>query len=301
MGVRLPPGVVEFAILPGALRRTGERQLTTGENVGTILVTTGDLAYGIGLLVATVLLIDALRTRDVALTDSIAIAALPWAVIAASLSVLTRNIDLPETVSPMLSSPVAYLTVFVLTGCCCLVVPTPEEVENSSPTVPKLLEWCGLLLITPIVAVTLAIDGQKLHLVWPAIGLVVSAAMTGILWSYLAARSPVTTTRTGVLGIAVLFGHLLDANTTLIGIDVLGFREQTPLPQSILELASTLPIADSLGVGWLFFLIKLVVAIAIVRILAVAVDTHHRPVLLGVTAVAGLGPGVHNLVLYVVL
>jgi uncharacterized membrane protein len=303
MALQAPVQLSARSALPPPVVRATEPLPTTGQTPWIAQITTGDLAYATGLLVATAFVVDALRSQDVVLTDRIALAALPWAVAAASLSVLTRNVSVPPSVSPLLSSPLAYLTTFVLGGCLCVLLSThaTEDTDPPDSTVPTLLARCGWLFVLPIVAVTLAVDGRQLRLLWPAAGLLVSVLMTGALWGYLSVRVPTVTARTGALGVVVLFGHLLDANTTLIGIDILGFREQTPLPQSILDVAGTLPVADRLGVGWLFLAVKAVIAVAIVHIVAVAVDSHHRPVLLGVTAVAGLGPGVHNLVLYIVL
>jgi uncharacterized membrane protein len=57
-----------------------------------------------------------------------------------------------------------------------------------------------------------------------------------------------------------------------------------------------------LGVGWLFVLVKLLVAAGIVVLLAdlVREDPVEGRLLLGFVAAVGLGPGVHNVLLFVV-
>ncbi|MCO8268932.1 DUF63 family protein, partial [Haloferax sp. AB510] len=106
----------------------------------------------------------------------------------------------------------------------------------------------------------------------------------------------------GSLGLLAIFGHALDALSTAVGIDVLGFGERTPLSRIILEAAAALPTAEVIGVGWLFVLVKLVVAGFVVALLAdyVREDPTEGALLLGLVAAVGLGPGVHNLLLFAI-
>nr|NIS28553.1 DUF63 domain-containing protein [Actinomycetota bacterium]NIU64024.1 DUF63 domain-containing protein [Actinomycetota bacterium]NIW25823.1 DUF63 domain-containing protein [Actinomycetota bacterium]NIX20692.1 DUF63 domain-containing protein [Actinomycetota bacterium] len=64
--------------------------------------------------------------------------------------------------------------------------------------------------------------------------------------------------------------------------------------------AGALPTAELLGVGWLFVAVKLGVAGAVVWLFADFVEDDPRQgyLLLAVVAAVGLGPGVHNLLLY---
>jgi uncharacterized membrane protein len=104
------------------------------------------------------------------------------------------------------------------------------------------------------------------------------------------------------VGVLVVFAHALDGVSTAVGADLLGFEERTPLSAAILEFAGTLPTADPLGVGWLFVLVKLALAGAIVSLFADYVreePTQAYLLLSGVIAV-GLGPGAQNVLLYVV-
>jgi uncharacterized membrane protein len=100
----------------------------------------------------------------------------------------------------------------------------------------------------------------------------------------------------------VLFGHGLDGVSTAIGVDILGFGERTPASRVILDIAAELPTADTLGVGWLFLVVKLGVAAAVVALFVELVEEDPRQgyLLLALVAALGLGPGVHNLLLYAV-
>ena len=98
------------------------------------------------------------------------------------------------------------------------------------------------------------------------------------------------------------FGHALDAVSTAVGVDVLGFGERSPLSQHIMDAAAALPTADAVGVGWLFVLVKLAVVAGVVALFAeyVEEDPAEGYLLLGFVAAVGLGPGVHNLFLFTV-
>lgn len=100
----------------------------------------------------------------------------------------------------------------------------------------------------------------------------------------------------------VVGGHLLDAASTAVGVDLLGYTERTPLSQLLLQVAAALPITEAVGVTWLFVLVKLTLVVVIVRLFdpgvrAAPTQTH---LLLLLVAAVGLGPGVHNLLLYLV-
>jgi uncharacterized membrane protein len=104
-------------------------------------------------------------------------------------------------------------------------------------------------------------------------------------------------------GALAIFAHVLDGVTTAIGIDVLQYAEKTPLSLLVLDVAGALPTATIIGVGWLFVLVKLIVAVLVVWLLGDFVreePTEGNALLLLVTAV-GLGPAVHNVILFTVL
>jgi len=68
-----------------------------------------------------------------------------------------------------------------------------------------------------------------------------------------------------------------------------------------MEFAAHLPTEPYLGVGWLFVLVK----VALVAVVVVLLADYVREVpgegylLLGLVAAVGLGPGVHNVLLFV--
>ncbi|MFB6197366.1 MAG: DUF63 family protein, partial [Halobacteriaceae archaeon] len=87
---------------------------------------------------------------------------------------------------------------------------------------------------------------------------------------------------------------------TAIGMTVLGFSEQSPLPRMLIDLP---PVAMPLvGTAWLFILIKIGLAIVIVLFLDQTVRTEPQEgyILLALVAGVGFGPGLHNTVLFAV-
>jgi uncharacterized membrane protein len=258
--------------------------------------------YSLALLLASAAVVTTSQKRDVPVSDGTILAFMPWVAIAGALTVVGKTLRVPETVTPFLTSPLVYLTTFVVAGAVWLAV-TRRSRPDSMWSVDELLALSGVFLLAPVVGAAVTVDIESLHPFWPLIAVLVSLPLTWLVWEFLRLSAPEAAVRTGWLGVAVVFGHALDGMTTLIGIDLMGFSEQTPLPRSILEYAATLPTAELIGVGWLFLLVKLLVAVAIVRI--VGVGLSDRPLndylMLGLTAAAGLGPGFHNVFLYTIL
>ena len=83
---------------------------------------------------------------------------------------------------------------------------------------------------------------------------------------------------------------------------MLGSGERTPLSRLIIEFAAGLPAEPIIGAGWLFVLVKLGVASLVVWLFADLVEAEPRRsrLLLGFVAAVGLGPAVHNLLLFTI-
>ncbi|EMA46008.1 hypothetical protein C449_04867 [Halococcus saccharolyticus DSM 5350] len=102
------------------------------------------------------------------------------------------------------------------------------------------------------------------------------------------------------MGLFVVFGQAVDAVSTAVGVDVLSVTEQVPLSRAVLELAAILPTASLIGVGWLFVIVKMVLATGLVWLVATDSETTPlgtRLLFLG-AGLVGLLPGVRNLILY---
>jgi len=224
----------------------------------------------------------------------------PWMALGSALHVLYGIDGLPAVIAPFGGTAAVYLTTAVLAGVGWLTVDAVRPMR-----VPSVLAGGGIvaLIITVAVALRAGLARGTLAPMWPAAGLLLTVALTAAGWVGLRKLRPAATATTGVVGLLALFGHTLDGISTAIGVDVLGFGERTPLSRVIIESAAALPTAETIGVGWLFVLVKLGVAAGVVVLFREYVDAEPTEgyALLGFVAAVGFGPGVHNLLLFTVV
>jgi len=148
-----------------------------------------------------------------------------------------------------------------------------------------------------VAILSLSVGRVDVCLFWPLVSVVVSLVLTLGLWYAMQRRLGDVTDRMGVFGAVVVFGQVLDAITTLVGIDVLGFTEEVFLSRVIIESTAQLPLTDLLGTTWLFVVVKCALVVGIVTVVARTDDATHGEqwLLLGITFVAGFGPALNNL------
>jgi uncharacterized membrane protein len=143
---------------------------------------------------------------------------------------------------------------------------------------------------------------SQISILWPVASILGAVALTIMTWLTINYAAPSVTAHAGWMGIFAIFGQLLDAVSTAIGIDILSLSEQVPLSRAVLEFAATLPSAPIIGVGWLFVVLKLTLATGLVWL----VSTDNKPmrisdyVLFLGAGLVGLLPGLRNLILYTV-
>ncbi|MFB6068312.1 MAG: DUF63 family protein [Halobacterium sp.] len=236
------------------------------------------------------------RTRP-AVTDRVVLAFVPWMVAGSAAHVLYVLDALPSPLRPLAGTPSVYASVAVVAGA--VWVGANATRHDAAP----VLVTTGVVAALPPLAAAVGVGLQRgtLRLVWPGIGLVVALSLAGATWTALARVRPVVRAANGV-GVLAIAAHALDGVSTAVGVDVLGFGERTPLSRVIIEFAAGLPTADVVGSTWLFVLVKLGLAAVLVTWLAdyVCEDPTEGRLLLGFVAAVGLGPGVHNLVLFAV-
>jgi len=248
------------------------------------------LALAIGVAVVAGVLV-----RERPAVDAPTVAGLsPWMVVGAALHALFQFGTAPDVVAPFLGTPAVYLATFVPAGAAWILA-----VRTTPDRVPQTLGVAGIVAALPIVLAVLASAGG-LRPGPPIASVVVALALTGACWAGIVRGSPDVAATTGSAGVLVVFGHALDGVSTAIGVDFLGARERTPLSAAIMEFAGTLPTADALGVGWLFVLVKLALAAAVVHLFAgyVREDPRRAYLLLAVIVAVGLGPGAQNVLLF---
>lgn len=244
------------------------------------------------LLLATGAVVVLLSRRRPPVRESTVLAIVPWMVVGAAGHVLDAIGTAPEDVAPLLGTPSVYISTFVLAGA---ILALSDD---------RILATAGTL--TALFAVGAVLASGYLYgaitLLWPVVALVLSVGVAAGIWGGFQRVLPETARVTGAAGALVVLGHVLDGITTAVGIDVLEVHERSPLPRAIMAFAETLPTADAIGVGWLFVLVKVALACGIVWLMAEYVEEAPSEgyLLLALIAAVGLGPGVHNLLLFAV-
>ena len=257
------------------------------------------LPYLAAVAVAVLAVTAGLRRERPPVDARLVLAFAPWMVLGSSLYVCFQLALFPDAVAPFFGSPIVYATTFAVAGATWLVA---RRAGPSLPTVPTLAAVGTVLALLPIAAALYrGWTEQSLTVAWPLGAVVAAVALTAGTWALVARLRPADATTVGAAGVLAVFGHALDATSTSVGVDVLGYGEQTPLSAAIMEFAATLPTEPVLGVGWLFVAVKLALAAGVVVLLADYVRDipSEGYLLLAVVAAVGLGPGAHNVVLFV--
>jgi uncharacterized membrane protein len=248
------------------------------------------LAVGSGAVAAL------LASRRPAVTQRVVAAFAPWMVAGAALHALYQREAVPDIVAPLAGAPAVYVTTFALAGACWLVLSLPDS------DVPARLATAGAAaaLVPSVLVLRTGVRAGTFSPVVPLAALVVTVLLAGAVYAGMARVRPTPIDRAGLLGVLVVFGHTLDGVSTAVGVDLLGTGERSPLPRAIMDFAGDLPTAPLIGEGWLFVLVKLGVAVAVLVLFSdfVEEDPLWGNAALGVVAAVGLGPGAHNLLLF---
>lgn len=249
--------------------------------------------YLIGLLVAILGTAGVLIRAAPEIREGTVLALSTWMVAGGTWYVVYERGLAPPWIDPLLSSPSVYGLAFVGAGLTWYVALRTGGDHATALAVTGVLGAVVAGTATLIAAETLA----PLQPLAATIGSVVLAA---VLWWLLRAWEP----RVEVLGwagVLTVFAHALDSLTTVLGVLHLGFVERTPLSRLLLELGAGVPL-PVLGAGWLFVVVKLTLGVGVAWLLAPMVreDPTQGFLLLIVVIAVGLGPGVHNVLLFTV-
>jgi uncharacterized membrane protein len=267
------------------------------------------LVHSVGLLVGSGFVLALLLAARPPMNQKTVIAFAPWIVSGAvlhvfyQLNVLYKQQVFPEPVEPLFSAPSVYLTIFILMGFIWAAA-TMFMTNPNADTVSSYLAGMGVGTMLPLLGLLLLRGTdpavRPMEPVWPVVGLLLSIGGTFVVTLLIGLRRTDVFARMRYVGPLIIFAHLFDGITTAIGVDVLGAGERSAVPEAILNLAGQLPTADAIGTGWLFVLVKLVVAVAIVVLFADY--TREKPVeanlIMGIIVGVGLGPGTYNFLLF---
>lgn len=253
------------------------------------------------VLIATAGIGYLLSRAGASVTDRTILAFAPWIMVGSASYVCYQIGVWPAIIAPFFGSPIVYLTTFAIAGTVWLLAHrTGDEY--------RVLAGVGFVALSIPIALALNHGTRtgELTWFWPLVGLFAGIVLTAVTWWALGRIRPRVTETTARVGGLAILGHALDATSTTVGVDILGFGEQTPLSAGVMHAAAVLQKAllggVPLGVGWLFVLVKLAVAAGVVSLLADLVrdDPTEGRLLLGFVAAVGLGPGIHNILLFIV-
>jgi uncharacterized membrane protein len=250
------------------------------------------LPYLLALAVGVVAVGYAFRERRPPVGEREVLALAPWMVLGSSLHVLYVRGGVPASLRPLFGTPAVYISVGVLAGAAWVAL-------DARGDAPRPLAALGGVLAVLAVGAVLA-DGAArgtLAPAWPAAALVGGVVLAGVAWVGLVRVAP-GAAATGWAGRLAVLGHAVDGASTAVGIGILGFDERTPLSRFIIEAGDAIA-----GVGpEAFVVVKLLLATAVVALLADYVRDEPREgyAVVGLVAAVGLGPGVHNLLLFTV-
>ncbi|MFB6252188.1 MAG: DUF63 family protein [Halobellus sp.] len=257
------------------------------------------LPYLAVLTVTGALVARAAMRRRPTVTANRVLALAPWMVLGSALHVLYVAGALPDLLRPLAGTPAVYVSVAIVALATWLAV----GVRSSDETVSRTLAFVGTLAAAfAVVAVLVAgASSGTLSPLLPAAGVVAAGIIATVVWAILIWAVP-DVQAAGRLGAFALFAHVLDGVSTAVGVDLLGFGERTPLSRVIIEFAAGLPTASLVGSGWLFILVKIGVATLVVWLFADLYEEAptQAQLFLGFVAAVGLGPAIHNVLLFTI-
>ncbi|MFB6206054.1 MAG: DUF63 family protein [Haloglomus sp.] len=266
------------------------------------------LPYLLALLVAVGVAGAALYWTRPRVTPRVVVAFTPWMVAGASLYALYQfdrlyRVDaVPDIAQPLVSAPAVYFATFAVAGLVwAAAAPFPAD-EWSLPSTPGILVVTGAVTAGGAVgsALRVGMAHGELLLGPPLAALVVSLAVATAVW-FAAVVYSVDAATASSAGWLVVFGHTLDGISTGVG-STLGFGEQTPLSRVLIELGGQVATIPFLGPAWLFVVVKVALAAALVVVIGeyAAAEPQRGYLVLGGVAAVGFGPGAHNLVLFAI-
>jgi len=209
----------------------------------------------------------------------------------------------PEWVGPLFGAPAVYVTTYVVVATVWLLLILLGTAIGKLDRVVTYLGATGVgVLIVFLGAMVWQGIGPGLSFtpLWPTVAFLISLALTAVIYFLVSLRWTGVVARTGIAGAVVLFAHTFDGVITMIGKDVLEGGERTPIPAMIMDVAGSLPTAPYLGSGWLFLLVKVLLATLVIITFAEYIE--ERParghLLLVIITAVGAGPAVNNFVLF---
>lgn len=264
------------------------------------------------LLAGTLLIAALLYAIQPPFTQRTVYAMVPWIVSGSILHVFYQIGDAfqvriyPGWAEPLFAAPAVYLTTFIGMGTIWLVT-SVIGVQSAAVTRDRVADYLagtGLGVALPL----LGLFGWQsmdpaigpIQIVLPVVGLLLSLVVAFVVYILLGAWRTYILAEARQVGGLLLFAHVFDGITTAIGVDLLGTGERSYLPRLIIEFARDLPTFQYIGAGWLFVVVKILVAVLVIVLFADYLSDEPRRgnLLFAVIIAVGLGPALNNFFLF---
>lgn len=256
------------------------------------------LVYVVPLLIAFLGVAALLWAIQPPTTDWTVVSFAPWMAIGSVLFLLDGLGAYPAIVAPLFGPVTVYVTTAVFAGFVWILMTFIAGIRKGFDIYYGVGVFGGGVALMLVVFLFLAgINAETFNPLFPVFGTIVAALVTALAWVALSLTYTDVARYTGRTGAFVVFAHSLDAVSTAFGYDLLGAGERTPLSRLILEFSASLPTAEYVGAGWLFVLVKVVLALVIVAAFREYLEESPRRarLVLALVAAVGFGPGVYNL------
>ena len=247
-------------------------------------------------------------------------ALVPWMLFGGALRVVEDAFDtargqglapaIEYPLNTLLISPVIYFTVFAL-ALGALLVAKYLQSRDYSETYHYPLGWIGVgvLALTlgylAVLAFTTAYTGWYPMILVTVVGLASAIAVT-VYWATERWR-PAVNAGTGLIGLVIVWGHAIDGVANVLASDwthVFGlpaYGSKHPIDRILADVVTTFQpesLTAAVGDSWLFLVVKIVVAVAIVSLFDeqfMDESPRYAIILLGAILAVGLGPGTRDM------
>jgi uncharacterized membrane protein len=267
----------------------GVAELPSGVTATPGYTVVSSAVYAYYLLLAVVGSVELLDRFEVADTKSFFFALVPYGFLGGALRVVEDAGAFEPPLAYFFISPVIYITMFVFTAAVFLSAVYAER-EGAIDDYAKPVAGAGATAFVAVAAYLVYFGVTEASVV-PWIPAVVAGAATvvfGVVWFPLGRFVPEVNVETGLMGAVLLWAHLLDAFSTVVGVEYLGYSEKQPIVDSLITAT---------GTTYSFVVLKT----GIVLLILYAFDEkffeefRRLPYLLLVAVLAvGLGPGTRN-------
>ena len=220
---------------------------------------------------------------------SFIIAVTPYILAGSSLRVLEDSGVFSPPIKYLFITPIIYFVIFAVT---ISILSLAIAIERKGIIKDYHIFFCaGGVAWTLVNIVSLIVLGKVQHLEYAAAILVLGLVSTGAV--YLVSSKLNFTLLTNKLNISILFTHLLDASSTYVGMDWLGYYEKHVVPTFFIDIAGNFIDHPAL----VMYPLKLLVFIPVFYMLDSQFDDKDKkfiPLMKLVIIVLGLSPAVRN-------